>query len=232
MVKSHGICNDYRKNKAFPEYFISFLHQYLYSITDGSVGNRSTAPPASERITEGDERLSRIYHDFDKIAFFLGFFSDGADSPQQVNGTDVGKKVSGKMFPVQIDIPNYSRVRKPQQSEPISSKDGALIFLSLIMSTMRNTSRPQSRVEACDTVLALSERISDEAKLDRVLPYLVTLLSDEIPVVRVSALRTITQLVTHFLISLTIAFKCENINPRQCVRVLRIRASKNEQISI
>jgi phosphoinositide-3-kinase, regulatory subunit 4 len=63
------------------------------------------------------------------------------------------------------------------------------------MSAIRNSARPSSRVEACDTVLALSERISDEAKLDRVLPYLVTLLGDEVGIVRATALRTITQLV-------------------------------------
>lgn len=64
------------------------------------------------------------------------------------------------------------------------------------MPCLRNTAKPSSRVEACDTVLALSERISDEAKLDRVLPYLVTLLSDEVAIVRATALRTITQLVS------------------------------------
>lgn len=185
-----------RKNKAFPEYFTSFLHQYIYSITDGNTGNRAVAQPASERITEGDERLSRIYHDFDKIAFFLGFISD---RPQpQPNGTEVRKAPGKSIFPVQIDLPNYSRVCKCQQSEPITSKDGALIFLSLIVSTIRNTARPESRVDACDTILALSERISDEAKLDRVLPYLITLLGDEVPIVRATALRTVTQLVpTH-----------------------------------
>jgi phosphoinositide-3-kinase regulatory subunit 4 len=60
---------------------------------------------------------------------------------------------------------------------------------------MRNTAKPQSIVEACDTVLALSDRISDEAKLDRVLPYLITLLGDENAIVRVAALRAVTQLV-------------------------------------
>jgi len=193
MVLPHISCTHARKNKAFPEYFTSFLHQYLYSITDGNIGNRATALPASERITEGDERLSRIYHDFDKIAFFLGFISDDG-TQSQVNGTPI-PKVTGKTFPVHIDLPNYSRVRKPQRSEPITSKDGALIFLSLIVSTVRNTARPQSRVEACDTMLALSERISDEAKLDRVLPYLITLLGDEVAIVRAAALRTTTQLV-------------------------------------
>jgi len=183
-----------RKDKAFPDYFTSFLHQYIFSITDGNIGARSTALPASERTTEGDERISRIYHDFDKIAFFLGFITDEASQSSQTNST-ASSKFSNKPFPVQIDLPNYFRVRQPLQSEPISSKDGALIFLSLIVSTIRSTAHPQVKVEACDILLALSERISDESKLDRVLPYLITLLNDEVAIVRASALRTMTQLV-------------------------------------
>ena len=181
-----------RKDKAFPDYFTSFLHQYIFSITDGNIGTRSTALPASERTTEGDERISRIYHDFDKIAFFLGFITDEASQANSV----ASSRSSNKPFPVQIDLPNYFRVRQPLQSEPISSKDGALIFLSLIVSTIRSTAHPHVKVEACDILLALSERISDESKLDRVLPYLITLLSDEVAIVRASALRTMTQLVT------------------------------------
>lgn len=186
------------------------------------------ALPASERTTEGDERLSRIYHDFDKIAFFLGFISDDDGNTSQVNGGTsmlLPKVPTGKTFPVYIDLPNYSRVRKPLQSEPISSKDGALIFLSLIVSTVRNTARPQTRVEACDTMLALSERISDEAKLDRVLPYLVTLLGDEVAIVRAAALRTVTQLVNPPSIpNLTVALECSDFDsskrilfPRICI---------------
>jgi phosphoinositide-3-kinase, regulatory subunit 4 len=177
-----------RRNKAFPDYFSSFLHQYIFSITDGGAGHRSVTIAASERVTEGDERVSRIYHDFDKIAFFLGFVSQ----PHSNDESASLKRRGNQWFPVQIDLPNYANVKK---TEPISSNDGSLIFLSLIMSSIRNTAKPQTRVEACDTVLALSERISDEAKLDRVLPYLVTLLSDAVAIVRATALRTITQLV-------------------------------------
>src|SRR5271170_8169658 len=127
-----------RKDKAFPDYFTSFLHQYIFSITDGNIGARSTALPASERTTEGDERISRIYHDFDKIAFFLGFITDEESQSSQSNSNATSRS-SNKPFPVQIDLPNYFRVRQPLENEPISSKDGALIFLSLIVSTIRIT---------------------------------------------------------------------------------------------
>lgn len=224
MVKRFSAVLTCRKNKAFPEYFTSFLHGYIFSITDGNAGNRALAQPASERTTEGDERLSRIYHDFDKIAFFLGFVTE----ENQVNGSDIRKGTGKSIFPVQIDLPNYSRVRKPLQNEPISSKDGALIFLSLIVSTIRNTAKPQSRVEACDTVLALSERISDEAKLDRVLPYLIALLSDEVAIVRATALRTMTQLVFPFSILLIVACKHQDPYTGECILLFGICFPKAE----
>ena len=107
------------------------------------------------------------------------------------------KKLTGKPLPVCIDLPNYVRVHQSQQNEPISSQDGALIFLSFVLSTVRNASRAQSKVDACDTILALSERVSDEAKLDRVLPYLISMLSDDTAIVRATVLRTIAQLVPH-----------------------------------
>src|SRR5579859_413829 len=83
---------NFRKNKAFPEYFTSFLHQYIFSITDGNAGSRSIAQPASELTTEGDDRLSRIYHDFDKIAFFLGLISSSDADEKQINGETISQR--------------------------------------------------------------------------------------------------------------------------------------------
>jgi len=210
---------DNRCNPVFPEYFSSFLHQYIYSKTDPSAGFRAAAKSASERITEGDERISSIYHEFDTIAFnCLGLMPSGTDP--QVNGVESSQLSAStlarvrngmSMFPVQIDLPNYSQVLKSQQGKAISSKDGGLIFLSLIVSTIRNTSKPQSRVEACDVLLALSERISDEAKLDRVLPYLIVLLSDKNAIVRVAAIRTITQLVFISPVSSYISYRMSKL---------------------
>lgn len=45
-------------------------------------------------------------------------------------------------------------------------------------------------------MLAFAERITDEAKLDRVLPYVVALLNDRADIVKAAALRTLTQLVS------------------------------------
>lgn len=47
-----------------------------------------------------------------------------------------------------------------------------------------------------DVFLALSPHLTDEAKLDRMIPYIVDLLHDESALVRASALRTLMQVVS------------------------------------
>lgn len=80
----------------------------------------------------------------------------------------------------------------------MASKDGpALIILSLICANLRNCCLPSSKLRALDMLLALSAYLTDEAKLDRLLPYVMELLHDEVPSVRAAALRTVLQVVSY-----------------------------------
>lgn len=77
-----------------------------------------------------------------------------------------------------------------------SSLDGpALVLLSLVSSNIRNCVRPTSVLRGLDTLLALSHYLTDETKLDRLVPYLVAVLQDDMPAVRSAALRSLTQVV-------------------------------------
>jgi phosphoinositide-3-kinase regulatory subunit 4 len=92
-----------------------------------------------------------------------------------------------------LDIPNNQHQATVARRK--HADDGTLIFLTLIVSSLRNTARATARLRACDLLLAFAERITDEAKLDRVLPYVMTLLNDKAEIVQVAAIRTLTQLV-------------------------------------
>lgn len=173
------------RRKAFPEYFYSFLHQYMGLITDP--GRSSMVPETT--FGEADDRVDRVYFDFDKISYFLGYDNDksGPTTPDLYDG------LSGNILPVQIDIPNNRHAATSTGRRPVD--DGTLIFLTLIVSSLRNTARSTARLHACDLMLAFGERLTDEAKLDRVLPYVVVLLNDRADIVKIAALRTMTQLV-------------------------------------
>jgi phosphoinositide-3-kinase regulatory subunit 4 len=179
--------NEWRRT-AFPEYFYSFLHQYISFVTDPTSGRAGLLGDEQNFYGRADDRIDRIYHDFDKISFFLGFEPNA--------GTEARMSSKHDIIPVHLDIPNYQRHSSIVRRRAVSSDDGSLIFLSLVASSVRNTSRTGARVRACDIILALAERITDEAKIERCLPYLVSLLTDENVIVQVTVVRTLAQLVS------------------------------------
>ena len=179
---------EFWKDKVFPSYFYNFLHQYMELITDPSSGN-SPMSGVHKNMGESDDRIDRVFYDFDKISYFLGYHSKS-----RAKEALAVSRLGLRHFPVRLSIPNHEHVVSADLEPP--EDDGTLIFLTLIVSSMRTTARASSRVRACDVLLAFSERLTDEAKLDRVLPYLMTLLrKEETDMVIVAAIRTITQLL-------------------------------------
>ncbi|KAM3537620.1 hypothetical protein ARSEF1564_009459 [Beauveria bassiana] len=183
-------CLELWKGKVFPHYFYNFLHQYMELVTDPSSGN-SPMSGAQKNEGESDDRIDRVYYDFDKISYFLGYQSEKRTQNDEPRPQP---KLGLSHFPVQLSIPNNEHAVSADLEPP--EDDGTLIFLTLVVSAMRTTARASSRIRACDILLAFAERLTDEAKLDRVLPYLMALLKrDETDIVVVSVIRTITQLL-------------------------------------
>ncbi|KAI5868492.1 ARM repeat-containing protein [Durotheca rogersii] len=179
---------DFYKAKVFPEYFYSFLHQYMELITDPSSG-RAPISGSAKNLGEADERIDRVFYDFDKISYFLGYQDD--KEPSQL--AYFTPRLGLGLFPVRLNIPNNEHFTTARRQLP--ADDGTLIFLTLVAASLRNTAQAASKIRACDILLAFSERLSDEAKLDRVLPYLMTLLNDDVDLVAIAALRSVTQLL-------------------------------------
>lgn len=181
---------EFWKGKVFPPYFYNFLHQYMELITDPSSGN-SAMSSAQKNLGESDDRIDRVWYDFDKISYFLGYQEE---EERLSDESQFPSRLSLGHFPIRLSIPNHAHFASADLEPP--EDDGTLIFLTLIVSSMRTTARMTSRIRACDILLAFAERVTDEAKLDRVLPYLMTLIhKDETDVVKISAIRTITQLL-------------------------------------
>lgn len=181
-------CLNFWRHKIFPEYFYSFLHQYMGLITDPSSGRvRDELNPGE--LAEADERVEKVYLDFDKISYFLGANSESAMDRTQVTSP----ALTNHVFPLQLDLSTYgNNSSKPRRSR---TDDGALIFLTVVVSSLRNTAKSSARTKACDILLAFAEKLPDEAKLDRILPYIILLLNDRSDLVKVAAIRTLTQLL-------------------------------------
>ncbi|KAL5441282.1 hypothetical protein PMIN07_004306 [Paraphaeosphaeria minitans] len=176
------------QGKVFPHYFYGFLQQYMHSITDPSLG-RKPVTTANEHLGEPDDRIEQIYNDFDKISHLLSSNQGNApEKPQQPP-----PKPNARLFPLCIDIPNYQHQASPTPS--LAVDDGNLIFLTIVVSSLRGTARTSARLRGLELLLAFAERLTDEAKLDRVVPYVALLLTDKFVQVKIAALRTMTQIL-------------------------------------
>ena len=175
------------RQKSFPEYFYGFLHQYMYLITDPSSG-RAAITSDGVNFGESDDRIARIYQDFDKISYFLGY------SDEVENGHFANRAVSQNgVFPFHLDVARRRQVA-PRRQRSLAD-DGTFLFLSVVTSSLRSTARASARIQACELLLAFAEHIPDEAKLDRILPFVMSLIDDKSETVKVTALRTLAQLV-------------------------------------
>ncbi|KAL3458105.1 hypothetical protein BJX64DRAFT_267243 [Aspergillus heterothallicus] len=175
------------KIKAFPEYFYSFLHQYMSLMTDPSSG-RTQVEAGSANRGEADDRIERVYLDFDKISYFLGATPKAAKD----GSSSTTSRLTSSTLPMELDLPSYE-YQNPKLQAPV--EDGVLIFLTLVVSSLRNTSKSSARIRACDVLLAFAERLSDEAKLDRILPYIMVLLNDRTDSVKIAAIRALARLL-------------------------------------
>ncbi|KAG0092152.1 Serine/threonine-protein kinase [Podila epicladia] len=190
------------RDRAFPKYFYTFLHQYIHSVTEsaGEVIN-STAidstilsnPDSPEHKpkpkTDADEKIERIYHDLDKISFFLGL--DASHSTESVSENSSIGMISQGLQDMSVSD-NQGQTSSDAQHSP---NEGALIFLSLLCSSLRNTAFPSSKIHALDMLLSIGRYVADDIKLDRLVPYIVYCLSDEVGLVRAHALRTLAKML-------------------------------------
>ncbi|PKY37517.1 ARM repeat-containing protein [Rhizophagus irregularis] len=212
------------RGTAFPQFFYTFLHQYIGSVTDPhnthtrqlatttnttNQTNVSDEPNNTIVNTDADEKIERIYMEFDKIAFFLGFFGDNASPESEVvvvrgrgdkfgessRPLEVSTPNTTSPFLDQLHIPNYDPSIVSNKREKYAD-DGALIFLSLICATIRNAAYPSSKLHALDMLLAIGQHLEDEFKLDRLVPYLIALLGDEVGLVRANTVKTLTHLLS------------------------------------
>ena len=175
------------KAKIFPEYFYDFLHQYMFALTDPSSGQKGVVLD-SANFGESDDKIDRIHADFDKVAYFLGYEHNETARAERRRSSVSNRTQSHR----------GSRLLKPQPRSGSEAKadDGTLLFLAVISSSLRNTARASARLKACELLVLFAERLPDEAKLDRILPYLVGLLNDKSDTVKVAALKATTKLLS------------------------------------
>ena len=162
---------------AFPEFFPEF-HEFMVGMIDPVQNDEEV----DEGLNVADRRLLKLYNDFSVIAKQLGI------RPSTDEDTECQD-----MLPLKLDIPDYPRTL---QKGPEKSGEVATLVITAVCSCIRSLTRPSIKLFAADLMLACGVNVHDVYKLDRVLPYLLHLLTDPATIVRITALKAVTQLLS------------------------------------
>jgi phosphoinositide-3-kinase regulatory subunit 4 len=190
------------------------MHDYVFSLSDSQFGPDNTIFNVfpirnSNRISmaaDADIKIDRLYNDFDTIAGFLGLKSSKLSSKSLIHLSNVFYTNFSPFCQYTptflITTITFQIIRKIVILTNIAGNclhfiiiAANLIFISIICSVIRNCLYPTSKLRAMELLFALGVHTDDEKKLDRIIPYLVSLLVDPHPLVKVNALATITQLL-------------------------------------
>ncbi|GJE86329.1 Pkinase-domain-containing protein [Phanerochaete sordida] len=156
--------------------------------------------------SDSDHRMERLWSDYESVEPYLlptagsEDLEDTVKDPVRIEFAtpNVAGKPLQDIFPVELEIPNRdSKLLKGYgDGRKAAKEDGpALILLALLTANIRTCNLPSSKLRALDVCLALAPLLTDEAKLDRMVPYIVELLQDEAPTVRSAAVRTLMQVL-------------------------------------
>lgn len=170
------------RGRVFPEVFYTFLQSYTLAF--------SAAP-----ILSADEKISRLRKDIDNIISILSVDSDMEKSTSAVSELNLDSNPAA----TNLNEDNCS-VEATEKNQTISlkeinqsSSEALVIITSLVTSCIRGLKLCMSKRQALDILLMLSAHASAETILDRILPYVLSMLHDPLPRVRVKALHTLSK---------------------------------------
>lgn len=182
---------------------------------------RTTNAASEENLNiqhQADHRIERLYEEWSVLSTYLDAphrpcgadrenvpkqgaglgspFSEYLMETEEEHGILGTSEAADLTLPVQLAIPGLSSADLQAHRRTIAEDGPALIVLSTLLANLRNALRPVSKLHAFDLLLHMSARwLSDEAKLDRVLPYVVALFDDPSSKVRAAAVRSTAQLL-------------------------------------
>ncbi|GMM37980.1 ubiquitin-binding serine/threonine protein kinase [Saccharomycopsis crataegensis] len=204
------------KEILFPSSFYSFLGDYIkdliyinniegtYKESSGrKVGVRIGDDYYDDKLKECDHRIIKMYSEFDKICHALKLQYKYYDETYSAKFHGNKRKLNEvPLFPLSFNLKGIpkgyimksSRYVAAQNSSVDSNNSVALILLNIVVSSLRNTHVASSRIKGVELLVALSEKIRDEEKLDRVIPFLMSLLSDDSIEVRMISLKALAQI--------------------------------------
>lgn len=153
----------------FPEYFYTFLKDYVSELNE--LPNTPDAEFLQRSSTLPGTKIDKMLEQWDSISVHLE--EKGGNESESIN------------------LGFYGLLRLA-----LTTDGPALLLLNIVTSSIRNALSPSSRLHGLQLFLKLSPYLMDEDKVDRIVPFVVELLSDEVSIVRAEACRALVIVVS------------------------------------
>ncbi|EGG07444.1 uncharacterized protein MELLADRAFT_35562, partial [Melampsora larici-populina 98AG31] len=160
---------DCRTNKTFPNSFYVFLHPFMLGLQEENTLRGEGFGQTSVLRNHSDEIIEMVWSDF---SYASKYFWVNKKKKRAGGNDDMDDDHHPEHHPELDPSGNEAETTSKR-----ASHDVALIMLSLVSSNIRNCSHPGTIIKALDLYLALSEYLTDIIILDRIIPYLISLLN-------------------------------------------------------
>ena len=189
----------------FPEYFYTFTYEYFRTLATMGTSVPITGSICANTILEDqvnviDECCRKLYDDFGKICQELKYRLNlrQSDSSNESDNNENYVKNSIKLSNL-----GELELKSNDSNEQAVREECALLFISFLSHGLRSLTSSDTKLRCLELLVAFAQYVSDENKVDRVVPYLVASFDDEFPNVQATAIQALAQVL----------FMTENINP-------------------
>lgn len=185
----------------FPEYFYTFTYEYFRTLASIETSIPISGATCGHSLLEDqinviDECCGKLYVDFGKICrelnYPLDIRSDGTDEKVRESNENNEKYAKNS---VKICGLGALELKSVENAGQTVRDECALLFISFLSHSLRSLTSSGTKLRCLELLVAFAQFVSDESKVDRVIPYLVASFDDEFPNVQATALQALAQVL-------------------------------------
>lgn len=176
---------------------LAAVHAFLARLADAS------AFAGDATVTASDLRVDHIHSHFEQLVQCLGF-----DYEARGGG-------GAAAVPLRVLLPGVPHGHRIRSTNEVDTLGAAIVVLNAVCAFVKTTRRPASKLRACHLLLALSEYVDDEAKLDRLLPYLMYMAEEYVEAAAAGAATASAAAVAAMALraATTLLLACSSVTP-------------------
>ena len=138
-------------------------------------------------------RNANAYLSEERGGVFPNYFYSFLQSYMQIFSTDQSMTPDQKIDKIYDNLSSILDMVK--EKETGFDSEGLVLIIPLITSNVRALQFCGSKIKALEILSSLSQHLADEIILDRIIPYIITKLTDHFPRVRIAAFYSLTSCV-------------------------------------